>query len=148
MKKSIVLFISMLLAAHALAAPDTTMARVPDGKQKKEAKESQEKDGVVYGVASFYSKSLEGTKTSTGETFRHQRMTAASNHFKLGTWVRVTNLRNDKSVIVRINDHMHKKMSKRGRVVDLSYAAAKKLAFIKRGVVKVKVEAVPKGTEE
>ncbi|BAV08464.1 rare lipoprotein A [Filimonas lacunae] len=144
-KKSIILLLCMVCTIHAWSSPDTTAAaRQPEGSQKKD----NDKENVVYGVASFYSKSLEGTKTSTGETFRHQKMTAASNNFKLGTWVRVTNLRNDKTVIVRINDRMHKKMAKKGRVVDLSYSAAKKLAFISRGVVKVKVEAVPKGTEE
>ena len=75
-------------------------------------------------------------------------MTGASNNFKLNTWVRVTNLRNDKSVIVRINDRMHKKMAKKGRVVDLTRSAAKKLGFLSRGLTKVVVEAVPEGTEE
>ena len=108
------------------------------------------KDSVktVRGIASFYSKSLDGTHTSTGEIYRHSKMTAASNHFKLNTWVRVTNLRNGRSVIVRINDHMHKKMSRRGRVVDLSRTAAKELGFVGSGLTKVKVEEVPKGTEE
>ncbi len=99
-----------------------------------------------YGVASFYSRSLEGTKTATGETFHHKKMTAASNTFKLNTWVRVTNLRNGKSVIVRINDRMHPKMAKRGRIVDLSRIAASKLDFVYRGIVKVRVEEVSKET--
>ncbi len=108
------------------------------------------KDSVktVRGIASFYSKSLDGTRTSTGEIYRHGKMTAASNHFKLNTWVRVTNLRNGRSIIVRINDHMHKKMSRRGRVIDLSRTAAKELSFVSSGLTRVKVEEVPKGTEE
>ena len=106
------------------------------------------KPKVVHGVASFYSRSLEGTQTATGEIFHHNEMTGASNNFKLNTWVRVTNLRNDKSVIVRINDRMHKKMAKKGRVVDLTRSAAKKLGFLSRGLTKVVVEAVPEGTEE
>ena len=99
---------------------------------------------TVVGIASFYSKSLDGTKTATGERFKNSNLTAASNSFKLNTWVKVTNIRNDKWVIVRINDRMHPKMAKRGRVVDLSRSAAKKLDFIKKGLTKVRVEVVEK----
>lgn len=100
------------------------------------------------GIASFYSANLDGSKTATGERYRNNKLTAASNHFKLNTWVRVTNISNDKSVIIRINDRMHPKMAKKGRVVDLSQAAAKKLDFIKNGLAQVKVEVVAKGTVE
>ena len=103
---------------------------------------------VLYGIASFYSRSLDGTETSTGEIFRQNKMTAASNNFDLNTWVRVTNLRNGKSVIVRINDHMAKRMAKKGRVVDLSHKAAAKLDFLILGITRVKVEEVPEGTTE
>ncbi|MES2005008.1 MAG: septal ring lytic transglycosylase RlpA family protein [Bacteroidota bacterium] len=103
-------------------------------------------DNIVYGIASFYSSNLDGTKTSTGETYRNNKMSAASNHFKLNTWVRVTNLKNNNSVILRINDRMHPRMKAKGRVVDLSRLAASKLNFIKSGLVKVKVEVVEKGT--
>jgi rare lipoprotein A (peptidoglycan hydrolase) len=97
---------------------------------------------AVIGIASFYSANLDGTKTSTGERYRNALLTAASNHFKLNTWVRVTNLRNKKTVVVRINDHMHPRMKKRGRVVDLSREAARQLDFMENGLVKVKVEPV------
>lgn len=104
---------------------------------------------TLFGIASFYSKNLEGTETSTGETFSHDNLTAASNNFKLNSWVRVTNLRNGKSVIVRINDRMHPKMAAKGRIVDLSISAAKKigLTFL-AGLTKVKVEEVVKGTAQ
>lgn len=103
---------------------------------------------ALFGIASFYSKNLEGTETSTGETFSHQNLTAASNNFKLNSWVRVTNLRNGKSVIVRINDRMHPKMAAKGRVVDLSISAAKRigLTFL-AGLTKVKVEEIVKPTK-
>lgn len=106
------------------------------------------KQKFFYGTASFYSKSLEGTKTSNDETFSHKKLTCASNRFKIGTWLRVTNISNGKSVVVRVNDRMHPKMDKKGRIVDLSYEGAKKLAFIKKGITKVKVEVVPKDTGE
>ncbi len=101
---------------------------------------------LINGIASFYSFNLDGTKTATGETYRNNKMSAASNDFDLNTWVRVTNLQNNKSIIIRINDRMHPRMQKKGRVVDLSRVAAKKLDFIKNGLANVKVEVVEKGT--
>lgn len=100
------------------------------------------------GIASFYSFNLDGTLTSTGERYRNSKLSAASNDFDLNTWVRVTNLKNNKSVILRINDRMHPRMQQKGRVVDLSLKAAKKLDFINNGLTKVKVEIVPRGTLE
>jgi rare lipoprotein A (peptidoglycan hydrolase) len=97
---------------------------------------------AVTGIASFYSYNLDGTLTATGERYRNKLLTAASNHFKLNTWVLVTNLRNKKSVIVRINDRMHPRMKKKGRVVDLSREAARLLEFMDNGLTKVKVEPI------
>ena len=104
------------------------------------------KTKVIYGVASFYSRHLEGVRTATGETFHHNQLIAASNSFKLNSWVRITNIRNGKSVIVRINDRMGKAMQTLGRVADVTIAAAKQLDFINRGLARVKVEEVPTGT--
>ncbi|MES2372672.1 MAG: septal ring lytic transglycosylase RlpA family protein [Bacteroidota bacterium] len=103
-------------------------------------------DNFMTGIASFYSSSLDGTLTATGERYRNNKMSAASNDFNLNTWVRVTNLSNSRTVILRINDRMHPRMQKKGRVLDLSRIAAKKLNFIKSGLTKVKVEIVEKGT--
>ncbi|MFT4202768.1 MAG: septal ring lytic transglycosylase RlpA family protein [Chitinophagaceae bacterium] len=103
---------------------------------------------IVYGVASFYSKSLQGSETSTGEYFDHAKMTAASNFYKLNTWVRVTNLSNNKSIVVRINDRMHQRMADRGRVVDLTRTGASALGFIYRGLTRVMLEEVPAGTKQ
>jgi rare lipoprotein A (peptidoglycan hydrolase) len=96
----------------------------------------------IKGVASYYSSKFEGRKTANGSIFRNAGMTAASNHFKLNTLVKVTNLRNNKSVIVLITDRMHNRMKKKGRVVDLTRNAAKQLDFIQRGLVKVSVQPV------
>ncbi len=106
------------------------------------------KENVLLGIASFYSTNLDGTKTATGETYRNNKLTAASNDLKLNTWVKVTNLKNNKYVILRINDRMHPRMQKKGRVLDLSRAAARKLDFIKSGLAQVRVEVVPKATLE
>jgi len=106
-------------------------------------KTSPKKDKSLFGIASFYSPELEGTETATGEIFEHDCLTAASNNFKLNTWVKVTNLHNGKSVVVRINDRMHPRMAEKGRVVDLTISAAKKigLTFL-AGLTRVKVEPV------
>src|SRR3954471_6572092 len=106
------------------------------------------KTKVLYGVASFYSKHLEGVTTATGEIFHHSQLVAASNNFKLNSWVRITNIRNGKSVVVRINDRMGKAMQTIGRVADVTISGAKQLDFINRGLARVKVEEVPIGTTE
>lgn len=99
---------------------------------------------IVTGKASFYSLNLDGTKTATGATYRNKKFTAASNFFKLGTWVRVTRVATGESILVYINDRMHPSMAKRGRVIDLSHAAAQKLKFLVAGITKVIVESVEK----
>lgn len=103
---------------------------------------------AVKGIASYYSNKFEGRRTATGDIFRHSKMTAASNHFKLNTLVRVTNLKNNKSVIVLINDRMHNKMKKKGRVVDLTKNAAKELDFVKNGLTKVVVQPLTMYTKK
>lgn len=96
----------------------------------------------ITGIASFYSFNLNGTLTSTGERFRNAKFTAACNLYKLNTIVRVSSLRNGKTVLVRINDRMHPNMLKKGRVIDLSRAAAKALQLDAHGLVKVSVDAI------
>lgn len=102
---------------------------------------SKGNDGQLKGIATIYAKRFNGLRTATGEIFKHSNLTAASNNFKINTWVKVTNLLNDKSVIVRINDRMHPRMAKLGRIVDLTQAAAKLLGGFD-GMVEVKVEEI------
>ena len=97
---------------------------------------------IITGFATYYAKQFEGELTATGEIFRQSKFTAASNSFALNTWVRVTNMLTGRSIIVRINDRMHPSMSKKGRIVDLTYTAAKQLQIVTRGVAKVKVEPI------
>jgi len=98
---------------------------------------------TIKGTGSFYATRFNGRPTATGETFTHSKLTAASNNFKFHSWVRVTNLSNNKCVIVRINDRMAAKSASKGRVVDLTRAAAEKLGVGIGGLIKVLVEAVP-----
>jgi len=96
----------------------------------------------IIGISSFYSSKFDGVKTATGDRFYNNKYTAACNLFKLNTIVRVTNLRNGKTVLVRINDRMHPTMLRMGRVIDLSQSAAKQLVFKSKGLVKVTVDAI------
>jgi rare lipoprotein A len=100
---------------------------------------------VHYGTASFYAEKFNGRKTANGETYDGEKYTAACNLLPLGTWIRVTNSRNKKSVIVKINDRLHPKMT---RIVDLSRVAAEKLDYINRGLTQVKVEVLGKKKPE
>ncbi|MBS4065488.1 MAG: septal ring lytic transglycosylase RlpA family protein [Chitinophagaceae bacterium] len=99
------------------------------------------KTKVQYGIASYYSNKFNGRKTANGEIFSQQKLTAAHNTLPLGTYVRVTNLRNKRSVIVRINDRLN---ARNKRLIDLSRAAASKLGFIKSGLTRVKIEVLGK----
>ena len=96
---------------------------------------------VFYGQASFYANKFNGRKTANGEIFDQKKLTCACNVLPLGTWVKVTNLRNGRSVVVKVNDRIHPRMK---RVVDLSRAAAQKLGYISRGLTRVKVEVIDK----
>lgn len=100
---------------------------------------SSKKSIIKYGLASFYAKKFSGRKTSNGSRYNSVKFTAACNVLPLGTWVKVTNLKNKKTVIVFINDHLHYKNK---RLIDLSKSAAEKLAFISRGITRVKVEVL------
>ena len=96
---------------------------------------------VHYGTASYYSNKFEGRKTASGEIFSQKKMTAASNIISLNTYVKVTNLHNKKSAIVKVTDRMHPKNK---RLIDLSKAAAKQLGYTGHGLTKVKVEVLGK----
>ena len=95
------------------------------------------------GLASWYGKKFHGRKTSNGEVYDMFKLTAAHKSLPLPTWVRVTNLANGKSVILRVNDRgpFHK-----GRIIDLSYAAATKLETVGK-IATVEIEAITPGEE-
>ena len=96
---------------------------------------------VQYGIASFYANKFEGRKTYTDEIFSQEKLTGASNTLPMHTWIRVTNLRNNLSVIVRINDKMHPRNK---RIIDLSRAAAEKIGFAGRGLTRVRIDVFGK----
>ncbi len=91
------------------------------------------------GMASWYGPDFHGKRTSSGETYNMHAMTAAHKTLPIPSRVRVTNLANGKSVIVKVND---RGPFARGRIIDLSYAAAKKLDMIGPGTAEVRIEVV------
>ena len=94
---------------------------------------------LQYGKASWYGGKFHGRKTASGVRFNKHSYTAAHKKLPFGTIIRVTNLRNGKDVYVRVND---RGPFIKGRILDLSLAAAEAIAFNGRGVVRVKVEIV------
>jgi len=93
---------------------------------------------IQKGIASYYGNSLHGHRTYSGEKYHKDSLTAAHKTLPMGTMVKVTNLKNDSVVIVKIND----KMGSTKRIIDLSMAAAKKLNFVRVGLTKVTVETI------
>lgn len=108
------------------------MPRAQEGPPKKTPR-------VIYGTASYYADKFNGRRTATGEIFSQQKLTAACNVLPLGTWIRVTNLKNRRSVIVKVNDRLHSRMK---RVVDLSKSAAQQLGYTRAGLARVRVEVL------
>jgi rare lipoprotein A len=125
-------FLLLLLQADKVSAQNDSAIVAPSKSSKKAKK-------VFYGQASFYGNKFHGKKTANGEIFSQDKFTAACNVLPLGTWIKVTNLKNGRSVVVKTNDRLHPKMR---RLVDLSRAAAKKLGYISNGLTRVKVEVV------
>ncbi len=91
------------------------------------------------GMASYYGGKFIGRQTANGEIFVANKLTAAHKTLPFGTMVKVTNLSNGKSVVVRIND---RGPFVKGRIIDLSEAAAKKIDMLQQGVVKVEIVCV------
>jgi len=91
------------------------------------------------GLASYYGRAHDGRRTASGESFDMSDMTAAHRSLPFGTRVRVTNLANGRHAVVRIND---RGPFRRARILDVSYAAARKLGFAGRGVARVRLEVL------
>lgn len=134
--KKLFFFLTLFFLVHHADGQEPATSNSEDS-VKKEKKKSK----VLYGVASYYHDMFNGRKTANGEIYDSKKFTAACNQLPLGTWIRVTNLSNNRSVIVKTNDRMHKRMT---RIVDLSRAAAEELGYIKKGLTKVKVEVIEK----
>jgi rare lipoprotein A len=96
-----------------------------------------------YGIASWYGKKFHGNPTASGEIYDMYQLTAAHRTLSLGTYVMVTNLENKRSVEVKIND---RGPFVKGRIIDLSYAAARSIDMVEKGTARVKVVVLKRKT--
>ena len=106
---------------------------------------AQPKQSVQFtqnGKASYMADELHGEKTASGEQFDMRALTAAHKHLPFGTIVRITNPANNRSVKVRIND---RGPFVKDRIIDVSFEAAKRLDFVKEGVIEVRIEVIKPG---
>jgi len=92
---------------------------------------------VQSGKASFYSKRATGSRTANGERLHHDSLTCAHRSYPFGTLLRVTNVMNGKQVVVRVND---RGPFRKGRIIDLSWGAARAIGMISQGIAPVTVE--------
>ncbi len=154
----ILLFILLGVVASCSPSPRYTIgpkSRAPQQEKTESAQEqkssekrktspnvtpSKIKPGMVFeGVASYYADDFHNKKTANGETYNMHGLTCAHKTLPFNTWLEVTNLANNRKVIVRVND--------RGpyvgkRIIDLSLSAAKELDMIQSGIQKVSIEVI------
>lgn len=97
------------------------------------------------GSATFYSSAFNGRRTSSGEVFNNNLLTAAHKSIAFGTTVKVTNIKNDSVVLLKINDRLPKSSS---HIIDVTLAAAKKLNFVRNGSAPVTIEIVSEKNED
>lgn len=97
---------------------------------------------TVYGVASFYADKYHGNITYGGEVYDMNGISAAHPSYQMNTIVKITNLSNDKNVILRINDKMP---FREDRIIDLSYGTAIELDFVEQGLADIKLEVLEWG---
>lgn len=130
------LVMPLMLVASA-AAQDSDAAAIPAAAASAipvtDIVEETEIDG---GIASYYGNELAGNRTANGERFDPGQLTAAHRTLPFGSMVRVTNMSNGDSVIVRIND---RGPFSRGRVIDVSHAAAREIGMQRSGTARVKL---------
>ena len=112
---------------------------------KKAPKNFDKSKTIFKGISSYYGKDFHGKLTANGEVFDMYGITAAHKTIPLNTVVRVTNLDNGKSIILRIND---RGPYIEGRMLDCSYGAAKKLGFLKAGMANVEMKVIEWGDNE
>ena len=130
------LCVCMLLLAACAAKPEPAVSTTTPARPTQPTRPHV--SGVQDGLASWYGGKHHGGPTASGERFDKNAMTAAHRKFRMNTMVRVTNKRNGKTVVVRINDR-----GPYGRaIIDLSEEAARRLDMIEAGVVPVHLEVV------
>jgi len=134
------LVIGCAVAALVALSPRTEASPTPSVKRVAQIVPQTTQEVVSeLGFASWYGEEFQGSPTASGEVFDMNGLTAAHRSLPLGTKLKVTNLRNNRSLVVRVNDRGPFIQS---RFLDLSMAAAKKLGFFGAGVARVRAEVV------
>ena len=143
---ALAVLIASLGAAQAPNNSEATPAPTNPAKSKPEIrKQAGKPKPYQVGTASWYGSDFVGKPTASGEPYDMYDMTAAHLTIPLGSYVRVTNLRNGRAVIVRVND---RGPIVAGRIIDLSYGAATALGYDKRGLQKVRLDLVKPGQKK
>lgn len=143
-----IVFLIIVMIGGCTPAPRYTSRQMPTQQKTETASIPVEKNPTLSyqkswtGVASWYGEQFHGKLTANGETYDMHDFTAAHRTLPLGTVVRVTNLDNGKSVEVRVND---RGPYVKGRMIDLSYAAAVKLGYADKGTANVRLTVVKFG---
>lgn len=112
------------------------------GMSRKQIESIKNHPKTQIGIASYYGKKFHKKRTANGEIFNMYKVSAAHKSYPLGTKVRVTNLENGKSLKLVIND---RGPFVSGRIIDLSYKAARRLGFVNQGTVKVRIDVLRLG---
>lgn len=139
--------IATLLFALGVTAPPSDAGSPPPAKtteaKAKPVQSSKVRRWLQIGTASWYGQYFQGKQTANGESYDMNALTCAHRSLPLGTWLRVTNLKNRKSIFVRVND---RGPVPENRIVDLSYGAAKAVGIT--GLGRVKLEKLRPGDPE
>lgn len=125
-----------LLAVLVSCAPESQVAGRPNGGREPGQR-------VQTGLASYYGPGFHGEETASGEVFDQADMVAAHRTLALGTLVRVTNLENGRRVVLRVIDRgPYGRNYRKGTIIDVSKGAARRLGFVRDGLVRVRVEVL------
>jgi rare lipoprotein A len=136
MKRIVIIPVLLFTSIISLSSPSILQAAKLNIKSKVKPKSKL----PLVGKASFYSNKYTGKRTANAEVYNPNLFTAAHESLPIGTMVKVTNLTNHASAIVKINDRCA--CSKHGRIIDLSMNAAEQLKMIDKGVARVRIELV------
>ena len=135
----------LILVVNCSSSPRYTTGNGNRSKPIKKVNSTAKSKKTLKGISSYYGEDFHGKLTANGEVYDMYGLTAAHKTLPLNTIVRVTNMENEKSLILRIND---RGPYVKGRMLDCSYGAALKLGFIGNGTTKVKVEVIELGDDK
>lgn len=130
---------SIAASAQSASAPAAAPAKPAESAAPAAASAPAATGDALSGTAAWYGRKFNGRKTASGQRFNAAALTAAHPTLAFGSRVKVTNSKNQRSVVVVIND---RGPSTPGRIIDVSQAAAQRLGFIRAGTAEVKVEVV------